>query len=152
MAFPAPYGKKYSNLYNCDHDKIVRIDDKFVRCLNCKKAIVNHKVMETNRSRFYYERENENVLKNFRKYHQANMVDDLSKDLEKIRQKPKSSKRYYTNKEGNTLMEIIQISPNTFILYDQYSKHIVKTEQVNKIIKNLLQIKEADYIELKKLK
>lgn len=137
----------YSNLYDCHHDKIVRIDDKFVRCLQCKKSIVNYKVMDTNRSSFYYEKEHSDVIKNFNKYHRADIVDNVINDVEKIKRPTKSSTNYYTNKEGDILAKITDIGNNRYLVDDGYNRIIVNYNNVANIASKLLKITKEDYLE-----
>jgi hypothetical protein len=137
----------YSNLYNCHHDKIVRLDDKFVRCMTCKKSIVNYKVMETDRSRFYYEKENSDVIKNFNKYHRADVIDNVINDVDKIMKPKISLTNYYTNKEGDVLVKITKKGDNIYQVDDGYNKSIVNHKNVTNIISKLLKISKDDYLE-----
>lgn len=53
----------YSNL--CYHDRIERIDDTFVQCLQCGESMVNQSYLPSNKRMSEYKSENDRVIRNF---------------------------------------------------------------------------------------
>ena len=54
---------EYNNI--CGHNRLVRIDDNFVRCLKCGLSIINKKNITGNKSRRDFETESTSLLRNF---------------------------------------------------------------------------------------
>lgn len=49
----------------CDHGRLVRLNDHFVRCLTCGQSINNPKQIQTNKTGQDFSRENPSYLRNF---------------------------------------------------------------------------------------
>lgn len=68
----------YSNL--CGHSRLNRINDNFIRCLDCGQSMISQKVLVGNKTRNDFTRENKSFNTNFNRNfsNELEEVDELS--------------------------------------------------------------------------
>ena len=57
------YNESYSNI--CRHDRLQRIDENFVRCMDCGQSMISQKHMATNKTSKDFTNENKSFCRNF---------------------------------------------------------------------------------------
>lgn len=67
-----------NNIYSriCNHARLQRIDNDFVRCLDCGQSMISQKKMVTNKTSIDFARENEQFIRNFDRNF-TNTIDEI---------------------------------------------------------------------------
>lgn len=72
------FNNSYSNL--CNHRRLQRIDNNFVRCLECGQSMISQKIVASNKTRDDFTRESEFLNRNFNRNfsNEIDQVDEVS--------------------------------------------------------------------------
>ena len=85
------FNKPYGNL--CNHNRFKRIDDNFVRCLDCGQSMISQKILEGNKKRNDFTKENKSFNRNF----DRNFSNELD-EVDELSSRP--IYEYYTDRMG----------------------------------------------------
>ena len=83
------FNKSYGNL--CNHNRFKRVDGNFVRCLDCGQSMISQKILEGNKTRNDFTKENKSFTRNF----DRNFSNELD-ELDELSTKP--IYEYYTDR------------------------------------------------------
>ncbi|MEM0354215.1 MAG: hypothetical protein QXW79_01400 [Thermoplasmata archaeon] len=83
----------------CDHLRLVRLNENFVKCLGCGQSIVNQIKIAGNKNRKDFERENWKFIKNFNR--------NFNNNIEEVEQSTHQPHyEYYIDHRGLNLIRI----------------------------------------------
>lgn len=134
------YNPNYSQI--CNHDRLDRIDDNFVRCLKCGQSLISQKQLINNKSRRDFTKENPNFNKNFDRNF-TNMLEEVESS--------KPIYDYYTDKiKANQIIinRQVQFSSNPAKYETNINgvKHYLTKNEINKLLSdiNAVHIKQTN--------
>lgn len=129
----------------CDHSRLKRLNDNFVRCLKCGQSMISQKTLSTNKSGKDFASENKLFMRNFDR--------NFSNVLEQV--DDESSKplyEYYTDRLGaNKIivnrLPMFQSDPIKFEVIINGSKNYLTNDDVKKMLVdiNAIRIDEDQY-------
>ncbi|AGC01802.1 hypothetical protein H012_gp663 [Acanthamoeba polyphaga moumouvirus] len=126
----------------CNHSRLERIDNNFVRCLSCGQSLISQKTITNNKRVKDFTKENNNFTRNFNR--------NFSNQLEQLDANSQIPKyEYYTDKFNANLISInkaIQLlsDPPKYEIDVNGSKNYLTQAQINNILKNINAIR-IDY-------
>lgn len=116
----------------CDHTRLKRIDDNFVRCAECGLSMISHKKAMINKTKKEFENENGLFMRNFDRNFTNTIEEKDEKSTEPIY-------KYYADKHGVNKIIINQVPvfnsyPNKFQVFVNDSSYYLFGEQIQKIL------------------
>lgn len=125
------------NVYSkiCNHSRIKRIDDNFVRCYDCGLSIVNQRILKSNKSREDFVDENKSFLKNFDRNF-SNVIEENDHETDNT-----PIYEYYKDKDGYNKLLLNKVPmfnsyPHKYEVYINDSKYYLTQDHIKKIITN----------------
>ncbi|QGR53801.1 hypothetical protein [Moumouvirus maliensis] len=119
----------------CNHSRLERIDDNFVRCLTCGQSLISQKTIVNNKRVKDFTKENNNFTRNFNR--------NFSNQLEQLDAKSQIPKyEYYTDKYNANLISINKATqllsdPPKYEVDVNGSKNYLTQSQIDIILKNI---------------
>ena len=126
------YNTSYSNI--CNHDRLERVDDNFVRCLRCGLSMISQKELASNKTRKEFTNENKNFSRNFDRNF-TNMLEEVDKTTKPVYD-------YYTDKlKANQIMINRQVqfssNPAKYEVMINGTQYYLTEEEIKKILKDI---------------
>lgn len=124
----------YQNYYPiCDHHRLQRIDDNFVRCLQCGQSLISQKLLPNNKSRRDFIKENKNFDKNFDRNF-TNVLEEIDTS--------KPVYDYYTDKmKANKIIVNRQAqfssSPAKYEVIVNHAKYYLTEPEIKKLLSDI---------------
>ena len=117
----------------CDHRRIKRIDDNYVRCYDCGQSFVNQANTISNKTQHDFVKENNYFLKNFDRNF-TNVIEQ--KDHEN---KEQPINEYYRDSSGHNRIQINRVPvfnsyPHKYEVYINGSKYYLTSEHIKTIL------------------
>lgn len=82
----------------CDHSRLTRLDQNFVRCLNCGQSMINQQTIPKNKTRYDFTKENKSFDRNFDRNFN-NIIEEIDKQNEPVYE-------YYTDRNWANMIKI----------------------------------------------
>lgn len=125
------YNIAYSEV--CNHERLERIDDNFVRCLQCGLSMVSQKQILSNKNRREFTKENKNFSSNYDRNF-TNILGEIDNN--------KPIYEYYTDKlNANKIIVNKQIqffsNPAKYEVMVNDTKHYLTDGEIRKLLKDI---------------
>ena len=117
----------------CEHPRLTRIDDNFVRCLKCGESMISQKNMSNNKSNRDFLKENKSAFKNFDR--------NFSNVLEAAGEKSQPIYEYYTDRsQANSIVINRQVQfcsdPAKYEVFVNGAKNYFTNDQIQRILQD----------------
>ncbi len=129
----------------CNHQRLKRINDNFVRCLSCGQSMISQKNMSVNKKSVDFCNENKSFLRNFDRNF-SNVLDEVDEE------NTKPIYEYYTdrlviNKIKINRSPVFQSYPEKYEVYINGSKNYLTNDMIAKMLSdiNAIRIDENQY-------
>ena len=119
----------------CNHSRLKRIDDNFVRCYECGLSMISQKRPDTNKSRLDFSSENKLFLKNFERNF-TNTIEQTDHETSDIPIYEYYSDRHGQNKIIINKVPVFNSNPHKYEIFVNDSQYYLTTEHVNKILRD----------------
>ena len=134
----------------CNHPRLSRINNNFVRCLNCGQSMISQQIVPINKSRRDFSTENKSFVRNFDR--------NFSNVLEEIDTEIKTPMyEYYMDRNWNNIVIInrsvqFHSSPPKFEVEINGQSYYLTDEQIKKILVdiNAIKIPEEQFNHIRK--
>lgn len=123
----------------CDHLRLKRLDNNFVRCLDCGQSIISQKNMIYNKTSKDFSNENKTFTRNFNRNF-TNVLEEVDEES------TKPVYEYYTDRIGaNNIVvnKVVQFSsdPAKFEVIVNGTKHYLTNDEIKKLLSDINAIK-----------
>ncbi|AKI78997.1 hypothetical protein [Acanthamoeba polyphaga mimivirus] len=129
----------------CNHNRLKRIDDNFVRCLDCGLSLINQVKILPNKSRQDFSKENKSFLRNFDRNF-SNLIEQVDEESSV------PTYKYYADRKWLNLIKInnivqFQTNPPKYEVFINGEKSYLTQKQIDRIIQTLgvIHIDEDQY-------
>lgn len=127
----------YSSI--CDHPRLKRVSNDFVRCLKCGQSIISQKQLATNKSSLDFATENSNVIKNFDRNF-SNVIEET--DAESTR----PQNEYYIDRTRSNYVivnkqNVLRSQPAKFEVSVNNSKSYLTDNQIRQLLNDISAIR-----------
>lgn len=128
----------------CNHDKIKRINSKFIKCLECGETMPNQSKQIQNKTGQDFVRENPSFVRNFDRNFNNQLPDDFSS-------KPKKNYDFYVDPTGANRIKINRINnlysdpPKYEVIVNDQSVYLTNS-QIAKMLSDIKAIRVDKYL------
>jgi hypothetical protein len=133
----------------CNHNRLKRINDNFVRCLACGESMISQKTMSTNKTRQEFTSENNSFEKNFDR--NFNNIIEEQDDLSQMERYEYYTDRIMANKIIVNRAPWPHSHDPIFEVTVNNTKSYLKEDEIKKMLADINAIRVDEYV-FKKLK
>lgn len=119
----------------CNHERLKRIDDNFIRCYECGLSMISQKKSDSNKSRLDFTKENKLFLKNFERNF-SNVIEQTDHETDN-----KPIYEYYCDRHGRNKIIVNKVPvfnsyPHKYEIYINDAQYYLTTDHINNIIRD----------------
>lgn len=119
----------------CNHARLKRIDDNFVRCYECGLSMISQKKSNINKSRSDFTNEDKLFLKNFDRNF-SNIIEQTDHETSNAPIYEYYSDRHSRNKIIVNKVPVFNSYPHKYEIFINNSQYYLTTDHINKIIRD----------------